>query len=154
MTLDQHDRFILKALQKDSSISNLDLSKQVGLSPSACLARTKSLKEAGIIRQFTAIVDESQIGLGLTAFITVSLSPLKREVVDEFMRHIEAIPQVLECYTIAGTRDYLLKVVTRDMQSYKDFVLDSLMVIPAIKQIEAHIVINTDKRTFVLPIEE
>ncbi len=154
MSLDQYDRAILNALQKDSSISNLDLSKVIGLSTSACLARTKNLRETGVIKQFTTVIDEKKIGLDMIAFIMVVLSPLKRDVVDFFLEQINSIPQVLECYTIAGSRDYLLKVATKDMQSYKDFVLDSLMVIPGVSRIEANIVINTDKRTLSLPIEE
>ncbi len=154
MQLDQYDRAILNALQKDSSISNLDLSKLIGLSASACLARTKNLKESGVIKQFTTIIDEKKIGLDMMAFIMVVISPLKRETADFFLERINDIPQVLECYTIAGTRDYLLKVAAKDMQSYKDFVLDSLMVIPGVSRIEANIVINTDKRTLTLPIEE
>ncbi|WP_346355373.1 Lrp/AsnC family transcriptional regulator [Azotosporobacter soli] len=154
MSLDQYDRAILNALQKDSSISNLDLSKLIGLSTSACLARTKNLRETGVIKQFTTVIDEKKIGLDMIAFIMVVLSPLKRDVVDFFLEQINSIPQVLECYTIAGSRDYLLKVATKDMQSYKDFILDSLMVIPGVSRIEANIVINTDKRTLSLPIEE
>ena len=154
MQLDQYDKAILNALQKDSSISNLELSKLIGLSASACLARTKNLKESGVIKQFTTIIDEKKIGLDMMAFIMVVLSPLKRETADFFLERIHDIPQVLECYTIAGPRDYLLKVAAKDMQSYKDFILDSLMVIPGVSRIEANIVINTDKRTLMLPIEE
>lgn len=154
MTLDSYDKAILSALQKDSSISNLDLSKLIGLSTSACLTRTKNLKELGIIKQFTTIVDEKALGMGTIAFIMVILSPLTRETTDFFLEQINKIPQVLECYAITGNRDYLLKIVTKDMQTYKDFVIDSLMAIPGISRVEANMVISTEKRTLSIPIEE
>jgi Lrp/AsnC family leucine-responsive transcriptional regulator len=153
-TLDSYDKAILSALQKDSSISNLDLSKLIGLSTSACLTRTKNLKELGIIKQFTTIVDEKKLGMGTIAFVMVILSPLTRETADFFLEQINRIPQVLECYAITGNRDYLLKIVTKDMQTYKDFVIDSLMAIPGVSRVEANIVINTEKRTLSIPIEE
>ncbi|MDF2633663.1 MAG: transcriptional regulator, AsnC family [Pelosinus sp.] len=154
MTLDGYDKAILSALQKDSSISNLELSKLIGLSTSACLTRTKNLKELGIIKQFTTIVDEKKLGMETIAFIMVILSPLTRENANAFLEQINKIPQVLECYAITGNRDYLLKIVAKDMQTYKDFVIDSLMAIPGISRVEANIVISTEKRTLSIPIEE
>lgn len=154
MTFDSYDKAILRELQKDSSISNLDLSKMIGLSTSACLTRTKNLKELGVIKQFTTIVDEKKLGMETIAFIMVVLSPLTRETVDFFLEQINEIPQVLECYAITGNRDYLLKIVAKDMPAYKDFVIDSLMAIPGVSRVEASIVINTEKRTLSIPIDE
>ncbi len=154
MRLDSYDRAILSALQKDSSISNLDLSKLIGLSTSACLTRTKNLKELGVIKQFTTIVDERKLGMETIAFIMVILSPLNRETADIFLEQINKLPQVLECYSITGNKDYLLKIVTKDMPTYKDFVIDSLMAIPGVSRVETSIVINTEKRTLSIVTEE
>ncbi|SFL50531.1 Lrp/AsnC family transcriptional regulator [Pelosinus propionicus] len=154
MTLDRYDRAILNALQKDSSISNLDLSKLIGLSTSACLARTKNLKELGVIKQFTTIVDERRLGMETIAFIMVILSPLNRETANFFLEQINKLPQVLECYSITGNKDYLLKIVVKDMPTYKDFVIDSLMSIPGVSRVETSIVINTEKRTLSIPTED
>jgi Lrp/AsnC family leucine-responsive transcriptional regulator len=154
MTLDTHDKAILHALQKDSSISNLDLSKLIGLSPSACLARTKNLKELGIIKQFTTVVDEKKLGMEMLAFILVNLSPLNRENFNFFVDKINKLPQVLECYTVTGNHDYLLKIVAKDMQSYRDFVIDVLMAIPGVNRVETSIVMSTEKRTLSIPVEE
>ena len=152
--LDEHDKAILNALQKDSSISNLDLSKLIGLSPSACLVRTKNLKELGVIKQFTTIVDEKKLGMETLAFILVNLSPLNRETANFFVEEINRLPQVLECYTVTGNRDYLLKIVAQDMQTYRDFVIDSLMGIPGVNRVETSIVMRTEKRTLSIPIEQ
>jgi Lrp/AsnC family leucine-responsive transcriptional regulator len=118
------------------------------------LTRTKNLKESGVIKQFTTIVDEKRLGMETTAFIMIALSPLTRETTNFFLQQINKIPQVLECYAITGNPDYLLKVVAKDMQTYKDFVIDSLMAIPGVSRVEANIVINTEKRTFSIPVEE
>ena len=154
MTLDSHDKAILSALQKDSSISNLDLSKLIGLSPSACLARTKNLRELGVIKQFTTVIDEKKLGMETLAFILVNLSPLNRETANFFVEEINRLPQVLECYTVTGNHDYLLKIVAKDMQTYRDFVIDSLMAIPGVNRVETSIVMSTEKRTLSLPIEQ
>ncbi len=152
-SLDSYDKAILNALQEDSSISNLDLSKKIGLSPSACLSRTKNLKDSGFIKQFTTIVDEKLLGLETLAFVMVNLSPLNRETINNFVNEIAKLPQVLECYTLTGSNDYLLKIVSKDMQSYRDFVIDSLLAIPAVVRAETSVVISTEKRTLAIPIE-
>lgn len=125
--LDKTDKLILKELQKDSSISNLELSKRVGLSPSACLGRTKSLVKSGIIKRFATIVDEKKLGMEVTAFVLVNLSPLNRKTIHAFLEKVNNFPQILECYTLTGNNDFLLKIVAKDMDYYRDFIIDSLM---------------------------
>lgn len=154
IVLDNYDKAILKALQEDSSISNLDLSKLIGLSPSACLARTRNLKELGVIKQFTTVVDEKKLGIETLAFILVNLSPLNRETANYFVAQINRLPQVLECYTVTGNHDYLLKIVAKDMKTYRDFVIDSLMAIPGVNRVETSIVMSTEKRTISIPVEQ
>ncbi|WP_434511807.1 Lrp/AsnC family transcriptional regulator [Desulfitobacterium sp. AusDCA] len=150
--LDHYDKAIIYALQEDSSISNLELSKAIGLSPSACLARTKNLREQGVIQQFTMFVDEKKLGMETIAFAMVNLSPLTRETANSFVEKINHIPNVLECYTITGERDYLLKIVAQDMVVYRDFVIDTLMAIPGVNRVETSMVMQTEKRTLSIPL--
>jgi Lrp/AsnC family transcriptional regulator len=153
-SLDHYDKAIIHALQEDSSISNLDLSKLIGLSPSACLTRTKNLKEMGVIQHFTTFVDENRLGIETMAFTMVNLSPLTREIANSFVKKINETPNVLECYTITGGWDYLLKVVAKDMSTYRDFIIDYLMAIPGVNRVETSIVIQTEKRTLSIPLDD
>lgn len=153
-SLDNYDKAILRELQQDASVSNLDLSKKIGLSASACLARTKSLVESGIIRKFATIVDEKKLGMETLAFVLVNLTPLNRDTIHSFLEDIKSLPQVQECYTLTGSHDYLLKIVARDMQSYRDFIIDSLMQNPAVSRVETSMVMGVEKRTVYVPIDE
>ena len=152
--LDKTDKLILKELQKDSSISNLELSKRVGLSPSACLGRTKSLVKSGIIKRFATIVDEKKLGMEVTAFVLVNLSPLNRKTIHAFLEKVNNFPQILECYTLTGNNDFLLKIVAKDMDYYRDFIIDSLMQDASISKVETSIVMCTEKRKIAIPIED
>lgn len=152
--LDNYDKAILRELQEDASISNLELSKKIGLSASACLARTKNLVDSGVIKKFTTIVDEKKLGMGTLAFVLVNLSPLNRETIHTFLEDIKRLEQVQECYTLTGSHDYLLKIVAKDMQSYRDFIVDSLMQNAYISRVETSIVMGIEKRTVYVPVED
>lgn len=154
MMLDRIDKSILRELQKDGSLSNLDLSKKIGLSPSACLTRTKALVEDGTIQKFTTIVDEKKVGMGVLAFVLVNLSPLNRETIHSFLEDVNRFPQIQECYALTGSHDYLLKIIARDMDSYRDFIIDSLMANSIICSVETSMVMAVEKRTVAVPIEE
>jgi Transcriptional regulators len=154
INLDDFDKAILKELQEDASITNLNLSKKIGLSPSACLARTKNLVETGIIKKFATIVDEKKLGMEVLAFALVNLSPLNRETIHSFLEDVKRFPQVQECYTLTGSHDYLLKIVAKDMDSYRDFIIDSLMQNTTISSVETSMVMGIEKRTVYVPIDE
>jgi Lrp/AsnC family leucine-responsive transcriptional regulator len=155
MTLefDNYDKQIIEILQNNASISNIDLSKKIGLSPSACLGRTKRLEELGVIKQYAAVIDAKKIGLEIVAFTFVNLSPHNRKISNAFLAKVKETPQVLECYNITGNWDYLLKIVARDIASYRDFAIDSLLAFPGINKIESTIVLSTDKQSFKLPVD-
>jgi Transcriptional regulators len=153
-TLDSSDKAILRELQEDASISNLDLSKKIGLSPSACLSRTKNLVETGIIKKFATIVDEKKLGMEVLAFALVNLTPLNRDTIHSFLEDINKLPQVQECYTLTGSHDYLLKIIAKDMSSYRDFIIDSLMQNPAVSRVETNMVMGIEKRTISVPVDE
>ncbi|MDO5037663.1 MAG: Lrp/AsnC family transcriptional regulator [Tissierellia bacterium] len=150
--LDQYDEHILRELQKDSSISNLELSKKIGLSPSACLVRTKNLREEGYIKQFATLVDEEKVGMKVQAFVLVNLTPLTRENFDLFLENIHSYPQVQECYTITGNKDFMLKIIAADMDEYRNFIINTLLQNKNISSIETNIVMRTDKRKIYVPI--
>lgn len=152
--LDNYDKAILRELQADASISNLELSKKIGLSASACLARTKNLVDSGVIKKFTTIVDEKKLGMETLAFVLVNLSPLNRETIHTFLEDIKKLEQVQECYTLTGSHDYLLKIVAKDMQSYRDFIVDSLMQNAFISRVETSIVMGIEKRTVYVPVDD
>ncbi|NLB81011.1 MAG: Lrp/AsnC family transcriptional regulator [Clostridiaceae bacterium] len=150
--LDNIDKKILLHLEQDSSISNLELSKAVGPSPSACLSRTKNLVKSGIIRQFALVLDEKKLGFAVTAFITVTLSPYNKETISHFINKVVELPFILECYTLAGSKDHLLKAVAPNMETYKEQVIDNLVAIPGISSMETNIVVDTQKRKFAIPL--
>lgn len=154
IALDQYDRAILKELQEDSSISNLELSKKIGLSASACLSRTKSLIESGVISKFTIIADESKLGMNTLAFALVNLTPLNRNTIRSFLKNVRKFPQVQECYTLTGSHDFLLKIIARNMSSYRDFIIDSLMKNADVSRVETSIVMEVEKRSVDIPIDE
>jgi Lrp/AsnC family leucine-responsive transcriptional regulator len=153
LDLDRYDKEILDILQKDAAISNVDLSKKIGLSTSASLSRTKRLKELGVIIQRVTILDETKVGLGMVAFTFVNLSPHNRATANEFIARVKETSQILECYNITGNWDYLLKIVSKDIASYRNFIMDSLMEFPGVNKIDTNLVLGTDKLSYYLPIE-
>lgn len=152
-TLDDYDKAIIRLLQEDASISNIDLSKKIGLAPSSCLLRTKNLKEQKIIKNFTTIVDEKKLGYEVTAFAKIALQPLNRETSSRFIEEANKIPQIVECYTITGDSAFLLKIVAKDLQFYRDFVIDKLMTVPAVSNVETNMVVGVEKDTTSIPLD-
>ncbi|MHB1127628.1 MAG: Lrp/AsnC family transcriptional regulator [Bacillota bacterium] len=154
MDFDSVDKEIINILQDDASISNIELSKKIGLSPSACLSRTKHLKELGVIKQYVTIVNEKMIGLEIVAFTFVNLSPHNRSIANAFLSKVKETPQILECYNITGNWDYLLKIVAHDINSYRNFIMDILLEFPGVHKIDSSIVLGTDKQSFNLPLDQ
>lgn len=152
LEFDDFDKEILDILQRDSSISNIELSRKIGLSASACLSRTKRLKELGVIKQYATIIDEKKVGLEIVAFTFVNLLPHNRNTANDFLLRVKETPQILECYNITGSWDYLLKVVSHDIASYRNFIMDTLLEFPGINKIDTNLVLGTDKQSFYLPI--
>ena len=153
ISLENSDKAILRELQADASISNLELSKKIGLSPSACLTRTKNLRESGVIKQFTTIIDEKKLGMETLAFVLVNLTPMNRDSIQLFMEDVNNYPQIQECYTLTGSHDFLLKIVAKDTQSYRDFIIDNLTANPIISSVESLVVLGVEKRTTSIPVE-
>jgi len=151
--LDEYDKKIISYLQEDSSISNIELSKKIGLAPSSCLLRVKNLREQRVLKQFTVIVDEKMLGFEITCFVKVAMAPLNRETSNTFIDEVKKIPEVIECYTITGEAAFLLKIVAKSFQYYRNFIFDKLLSIPFVSNVETSIVVGTEKETNLIPLD-
>ena len=140
--LDDYDKKILKYLQEDSSISNIELSKKIGLAPSSCLLRVKNLKEEKVLTQYTAMVDEKLLGFEITCFAKIQMTPLNKDTSKHFIEEAKKIPEIVECYTITGDSAFLLKIVAKSVQYYRDFIFDKLLSVPNVSNIETSIVVK------------
>ncbi len=152
-SLDQVDRRILDILQEDGSVSNVQLSRQIGLAPATTLERVRKLKLNGFIRKTVALVDSAMVNQSTVAFVNVSLSMHGAEKVNDFGAHVEGLPQVMECYHISGDSDFLLKIVAKDIEAYESFLLHELSAIPFIGRIHTSFVLSTAKHETRIPIE-
>ena len=150
--LDEYDKKIIKYIQEDSSISNIDLSRKIGLAPSSCLLRVKNLREQGVIKQYTAIVDEKMLGYEITCFCSVSMQPLTRETSTAFIEQAKKIPEIVECYTVTGDSAFILKIVAKSFQDYRDFIFDKLLAVPNVSNIETTVIVGTEKKSSCIPL--
>jgi len=151
--LDAIDHRILRALQEDGRLSNVDLAERVGLSPSPCLRRVKRLEQEGYIEAYRVILKRQRIGLGLTVFIGVKIEAHADERANAFQDAIIAMPEVIACHMVSGDIDYLLEVVVPDLQRYERFLLDRLLAEPMIKEVRSSIAISTLKVAASLPLD-
>lgn len=143
--LDQIDRNILHELETDGRISNADLSRRVGLSPSACLRRTQELERSGVITGYRAVLDRGQLGVAVTVFVMVGLSAHLRKDAKAFERAMTAAPEVRECHNITGSVEYLLRVEVSSLEAFKDFHSNTLGVLPQVASITSHISLGSPK---------
>lgn len=153
INLDKHDKQIITKLLEDSSISNLHLSEEIGLAASSCLARVKHLRKEKVITGYTATVDEKKLGIEVTCFAKILMAPFNRESSLRFIEAVNNMPEVVECYTITGDGAFLLKIVAKSFQHYRDFVYDHILTIPNVANIDSSIVVSTEKKTNVIPLE-
>jgi len=150
--LDATDLKILSALQRDASLTNVELARRVHLSPSPCLARVKALHKAGVIRRYVALVNPESVGLGVSVFISISLREQNSAALAEFERRIEACDEVMECYLMTGDADYLLRVVVPDIRALERFVLDRLSPIPGVEKIRSSFTLKQVRYKTELPL--
>jgi Lrp/AsnC family leucine-responsive transcriptional regulator len=147
------DKRILKVLQEQGRIPNVQLAAEVGLSASAVLERVRKLEERGIIQKYVALVDNKRIGLGTVAFVAVSLNLHQKDAIENFHRFVEGCAKVLECHHVAGSEDYLLKVYSRDIDDYEHFLLSALTRIAGVDRVRTMFVLSTLKRETAIPLE-
>jgi DNA-binding Lrp family transcriptional regulator len=151
--LDSIDRKILEVLQGDGRISNVDLAARIHLSAPQCFRRVRSLEERGVIRGYRADVAAEAIGLAVTAYVSVSIGGGDFGRVREIEAEIHAFAQILECYSVSGEDDYLLKVVAPDLKSLSNFLTDRLMQVPGIDDVRSMIALEEIKRASPLPVD-
>tara|TARA_B100000809_G_scaffold226713_1_gene238546 strand:+ start:4563 stop:5045 length:483 start_codon:yes stop_codon:yes gene_type:complete len=152
--LDRIDRRILQELQADGSLTNLDLSERIGLSPSPCARRVKMLQEAGIINRQITLLNQDQLGLPISIYVMVCLENQESARLENFDRCISAWPEVLECSLITGSdADYLLKVVMPDMDYYQRFLLKKLNLVDGVRSIKTSFVLRKVVQRTELPLD-
>ncbi|MGE0627856.1 MAG: Lrp/AsnC family transcriptional regulator [Hyphomicrobiaceae bacterium] len=136
-TLDRIDHEILKALQADARIANVDLADKVGLSASPCARRVARLETAGIITRYATVIDQKAVGLPVSVFVSVTLERQVEGALETFEAAVLRRPEVMECYLMTGEADYLLRVVVADLDAYERFLIDHLTRVPGIANIKS-----------------
>lgn len=149
--IDTLDRKIIRALQRNGRMTNLELASEVNLSPSPCLRRLRNLENNGAITGYSVEVNAKAYGLPVTVMVRISLDKHTEDVVLRFEERMKAIPEVLECFVMTGLSDYLLRVVVSDLEDYERFVRDRLHPIGGIGSIDTSFVYGVVKRTNVFP---
>ena len=150
--LDSIDRTILEVLQHEGRISNQELAQRVHLSPSACLRRVKQLEEAGVIDRYVALLNPKTVGQPGTSFTIVNLETLTAPVIAAFERAVRDQPQILDCYYVAGSNDYLIRFTYRDAEDLERFHAEVLMHLPGVARSNSMLVLRTVKKTTALPL--
>jgi DNA-binding Lrp family transcriptional regulator len=152
VSLDSIDRTILRTLQRDGKIQNIDLAQRVGLSPSPCLRRVRLLEEAGVIERYAAQVNPAKVGYGLTFFARVWVTGPDEDTIAAFTDGIMKLPEVVECYMLAGECDFLLKIIADDLEAYRRFRVEKLGRIKSIRGIKSDIPMQKIKHTWEIPV--
>lgn len=152
MQLDAIDRHILNALQRDARLQNVELAKEVGLSPSPCLRRVRLLEEAGVIERYVAVLNAAKIGKGLTVFTRVWLTGQDAGTVNNFTEAVLRLPEVVECHLMAGDCDFLLRIVAADLDDYRQFQIKYLTRIKGVQSVKTEIPMQRIKLTSQLPV--
>lgn len=150
--LDDMDRAILRSLQRRGRISNAELAEQVHLSPSACHRRVGRLEAEGVIRDYVALLDPRTVDRRTTVFVEISLTGQADEVLEAFEKGVARVPDVLECHLMAGTADYLLKVVARDTDDYARIHRQYLARLPGVGRMQSSFALRTVFKTTALPV--
>ena len=152
MNLDSIDYKILRELQNEGDLSNVELAKRVHLSPSPCLTRVKALKSAGVIDRYVVLANPLKLGLGLSVFINISLKEQSKSALAEFERRIAEHEEVMECYLMTGDSDYLIRVAIADLPALEKFILEQLTPIPGIEKIRSSFALKRVRYKTALPL--
>jgi len=152
MQLDAIDRHILQVLQGEGKLSNVDLAQRVHLSPSACLRRVKALEDGGVIAQYVALIDPKAVGQPGTSFTIVNLEKLTQAAMAAFEQAVRDVPEILDCFYVAGTNDYLLRFTYCDAGDLERFHTEVLERLPGVVRSNSMLVLRTIKKTTALPV--
>jgi DNA-binding Lrp family transcriptional regulator len=152
-TLDSIDRKLLAELQAEGRVTNVDLARRVGLTAPPCLRRVRALEEAGVIKGYHAELDAASLGFTITVFAMVSLKSQAEEDLRAFENHIKALPEVRECHMLNGEIDFILKIVSKDLQSFQEFLTSKLTPAPNVASVKTSLTIRTAKNEPGVPLD-
>jgi len=147
------DLRILEQLQKDCSMSTTDLAEKVGLSQSPCWRRIARLKDEGYIKKQVAILDRTKFGSNLYIFAYLKMATLTEKQRDEFLREIQLIPEILECHTVFGEMDIVMKVIAQSLEWYQKFIFDTIFKLPGVQDIQSTVTLVELKSTTEIPLD-
>ena len=150
--LDATDRRILTLLQKDGRMTNADLSEQVNLSPSACHRRVQRLEDEGFIAAYVALLDNRRMGKPTTVYVEITLQSQAEDLLDAFEREVARVPDILECHLMAGSADYLLKIMAEDTEDFARIHRRYLARLPGVRQMQSSFALRTVVQTTALPV--
>lgn len=151
--LDQIDKHLLAQLQDEGRITNVELAQRVGLTAPPCLRRVRSLEDEGVIRGYHADLDASKLGYTITVFALVSLKSQAEESLRQFEDHMNTLPEVRECHMLNGEIDFILKIVSQDLQSFQEFLTSKLTPVPNVASVKTSLTIRTAKQLPGVPLK-
>lgn len=151
--LDPYEKRILRLLQEDASLSNAEIAERIGLSASPCWRRIDRLEREGFIKRRVAILDRRKVGLNAQIFAQVKLNAHGRANLDEFAAAIRDLPEVLECYVLMGSVDFLLRIVAPDIEAYERLFFNRLSQLPGVQEVNSIVALSEIKSTTALPLE-
>jgi Lrp/AsnC family leucine-responsive transcriptional regulator len=151
--LDRIDKSILTEIQKDGRISNIELSRRIGLSATPCLERVKRLEKENYIVGYTALINPAKVGAALLVFVEITLSRTSPDVFEEFAQAVQLHDAILECHLVSGNFDFLLKTRVADMSDYRRLLGDALLRLPSVSESRTYVVMEEVKQTSFLPIK-
>lgn len=149
--MDAIDRNIIRHLQENARLTNQELADKINLSPSPCLRRVRNLEKTGVLAGYTAIVDQEKYGLPINVFVNLRLEKQSDEAIRAFEEGIQCLDEVVECYLMTGSRDYMLRIVSQSLKTYETFVREKLTTLPNIAGIESSFAFGQVKRSNALP---
>ena len=152
MNLDRAERDILRILQRQGRISNVDLANEVGLSESPCFRRVRAMEEGGVVRGYGARLDQRALGLQVTAFVLVTLDKQDEKKQRDFLAQVEAEEHIVECHAMSGSHDYLLKVVARNMDHFSELAMQRVLKFAGVRNIESNFSLLAIKEHGALPL--
>lgn len=151
--LNDKDIAILRLLQQDASLTSTAIAERLNISQSPCWRRINHIEQQGLIQRRVALLDRDKLGMEVVVFATLNLSAQGREQIERFEREIREFPEIVECYTMTGLWDYMLKIITRDIRHYERFIREQLLSMSAIREVHSHIAVTEIKNVTELPLD-
>lgn len=150
---DKIDLQIIRTLQENGRITNLQLSSEIGLSPAPTLERVRKLENLGVIKSYHAVIDEEELGLGIKTFIQIQLDFHQNNTIQTFVDEVKKIREITECHHVTGGCDFVLKVYVKDIKAYEKLIMEKISKIRVVKTFQTMMILSTSKKEPVLPLE-